>query len=177
MLSMIRTYTLFLVVAVTASCGTNPNSEIKKLPTPKALLGSWIQDCQLEDPKKSNSKFVMVSDVISEGLLESRAQLFEDDQCTVASKPHIREFKVALTFTGDMKETPFGSAFHVNEKLLERKHDGKSLSKGVGSTAYDIILVKGNNLYYGRPTGSNNGRTAAKRHAELITESFYTKVD
>lgn len=169
---------LLSAVIVLGACNTNPsNAELEDHPTPTILLGTWTSECQNENPKKSNSKFVVASDVISDGRLISYARLFEDEECTIASNPHIREFTVALTFTGGRTETPLGDAFHVNEKLLERKHDGKRLSMGVGTTAYDIVLVKGDRLYFGRPTSSNNGRSESTRHAELITETFYSKTD
>jgi len=102
---------LLSAVIVLGACNTNPsNAEHGDHPTPTLLLGTWASDCQNENPKKPNSKYVVASDVISDSRLISYARLFEDEECTIASNPHIREFKVALTFTGGRTETPLGSA-------------------------------------------------------------------
>ncbi len=147
--------------------GTVPEDAV----TLPGLDGNWARACMAN---ATDATFSTVTLIAADNVATITESVFTDSGCATPASPANIETQRSLVFDGTTSNTSLGDASHVTWTVESKTIDGTADSSSTNESAFDLMLITNNTLYFGDRSGTNDGSTEALRPTTLDETAIFT---
>ena len=178
-----RTFALGLAAATLLSgCSSDDNSsDTSTMPAPgtapedtvtlEGLDGNWAKACMAHATDATYSTATLVA---ADNVVTITDSVFTDSGCVTPASPATIESQRSLVFDGTTSNTSLGDASHVTWTVESKTINGVQDTASTNESAFDLMLITNNTLYFGDRSGANDGSTEALRPSTLDETAIFT---
>ena len=147
--------------------GTTPEDTV----TLEGLDGNWVRTCMAN---ATDATFSTATLVAADNVVTITDSIFTDSGCATPASPATIEIQRSLVFDGTTSNTALGDASHVTWTVESKTIDGTPDTAGTNGSAFDLMLITNNTLYFGDRSGVNDGSTETLRPTTLDETAIFT---